>query len=399
MTVQLDGAEKLLLTKGTSDGELLRTITSDGEYTVAGPDSAYGPMELGTMLSISRPRESTDINEPVGRFIVGSQEQPSFPTHLRGLSGSTDPEIGAGETLSRTFSHRVRAEGRVLSLQVPEMLYQYYKNRLRTPNYGAYVSDSYDDQYIQSVVNEFEEFGRQQGLNDVDIINEMMRFVQNLEYTTDEVSAGYNEYPKYPLETLVDREGDCEDSSILLASLLEQFGYGSVLLLFEDQQHMAVGVAGEAGIEGTYYEQNGRRYYYTETTSSGWTIGQLPTNMEVGNPELAPIDDSGVLVFSYVVDTPSEGGTSVEVTMRNVGDGSGNAKAQAAFKNRDQQRVVSTVSDATRLRPNEEHTVTMDLEPPDDQTLRAEVGVVMDGVLQDRLRSEFRESVEMGEIA
>ncbi|MDS0258916.1 copper amine oxidase [Haloarcula sp. S1CR25-12] len=275
---------------------------------------------------------------------------------------------------------------------------QYYRKRLRTPNYGAYVSDTYDDQYIQNIVGAFEDFGDRQNLNDVGIINEMMEFVQNLQYTTDEVSAGYNEYPKYPIETLVDKEGDCEDSSILLSSMLDQFGYGSVLLIFKNQQHAAVGVAGDPDLEGTYYEQGGQRYYYTETTAPGYRIGQLPPDMEVGNPEITPVNDSGVLVFSYAVDTPSEGGASVEITMRNVGDGTGSAKAQAAFKNRSQQRVVSAVSDATQLSPNEEHTVTLDLEPPDDQDLRAEVGVVMDGILQDRLRSEFREPVDSGNM-
>jgi len=393
VTLQLDGAQKVVVTKGNSSGETVKTITSNGEYTIAGPNSDYGAAELGEMFWVSRPRESMEINEPVDSFMVGTQEQASFPLHLRGLSGSTDPELGDKETLSRTFNQDTERGGRSLSLQVPEVLYQYYKNRLRTPDYGAYVSDTYDDQYIQGIVGEFKDFGDRRDLNDVDIINEMMGFVQNLEYTSDRVSAGYNEYPKYPVETLVDREGDCEDSSILLASMLDQFGYGSVLLIFKDQQHMAVGVAGEEGIEGTYYEQNGRRYYYTETTAAGWNIGELPSDMEVGNPELAPVNNIGVLVFSYVVDTPSEGGASVEVTMRNVGDGAGDAKAQVAFKNKDQQRVVSAVSDSTRVEPTEEHTVTLDLTPPDDQPLRAEVGVVMDGMLQDRLRSEFREPV------
>jgi len=398
VTVQLNGAQQVVVTKGTSSGEVVKRITSDGKYTIAGSNSDYGIVELGEMFQVSRPRESIEINEPVDSFIVGSQEEVSFPVYLRGLRGSTDPNLKDSGTLSRTFDHDTRQGSRLLSLEVPNVLYEYYQDRLRTPNYGSYVSDTYDDQYIQSIVSEFEDFGERQNLNDVDIINEMMGFVQNLEYTLDKVSAGYNEYPRYPLETLVDREGDCEDSSILLASMLDQFGYGSVLLLFEDQQHAAVGVAGESGIEGAYYEQDGQRYYYTETTAPGYGIGQLPPDMEVGNPEVVSINNSGVLVFSYVVNTPSEGGASVEVTMRNVGDGTGSAKTQVAFKDKDQQRVVSAVSDATQLRPNEEHTVTLNLTPPDDQALRAEVGVVMDGTLQDRLRSEFREPVEMGNM-
>lgn len=398
VTVQLNGAQRLLVTKGTPNSEAIATINSSGEHTVVGPDTNHGPIEAGRTLWLVRPRESSDINASVGSFFVGSQEQATFPLHLRGLSGSTDPELEGGETVSREFYQGSGSDRRLLTLNVPVVLDQYYRSRLRTRNYGAYVSDTYDDQYIQNIVNEFEDFGERQNLNDGGIISEMMSFVQNLEYTTDKVSAGYNEYPKYPIETLVDREGDCEDSSILLSSMLDQFGYGSVLLIFEDQQHAAVGVAGDTSIEGTYYEQDGQRYYYTETTAPGYSIGQLPSSMEVGDPELAPVNNSGVLVFSYAVDTPSDGGASVEITMRNVGDGTGSAQAQVAFQDRSQQRVASEVSDSTRLRPSEEHTVTLNLSPPDDQALRAEVGVVMDGTLQDRLRSEYREPVESGNM-
>ncbi|MFC7047360.1 hypothetical protein ACFQH6_19820 [Halobacteriaceae archaeon GCM10025711] len=60
----------------------------------------------------------------------------------------------------------------------------------------------------------------------------LIDFVQNLPYVPDDVSAGVDEYPKYMMETLVEAGGDCEDSSILLASLLlsSSFGYGTVLI-------------------------------------------------------------------------------------------------------------------------------------------------------------------------
>ncbi|WP_229783180.1 copper amine oxidase [Haloarcula pellucida] len=394
-TVQLDGAEKVLVKRGTTSGETVATITSNGNHTIVGPNTSNGPIEMGRTLFLVRPTDSEleglNTSDVVGNHAVGSQQQPTFPLHLRGLHGSTDPNLETSGTLSRTFEQQTDSGPTALSISVPEVLYQYYKSRDRTREYGAYVSDTYDDQYIKSIVDEFERFGEEQGLNDVGVINLMTSFVQNLEYTSDTVSAGYNEYPKYPIETLVDREGDCEDSCILLASMLEQFGYGSTLLVFRDKQHMALGIAGGEDVPGTYYKKDGQRYYYVETTAPGWEIGQLPPDMEGGTPEFRPINDSGVLVFSYAVDTPASGGAAVEMSMRNVGDGVGTAQAKVVFQNADENLVASAQSQKVQLEPQGEYSTTLNLLPPDDQKLRAKVQVIMDGTVQDTLTSEWRQ--------
>ena len=115
---------------------------------------------MGRILFLVRPTESElegmDTVETVGSFSVGSQKQPTFPLHLRGLRGSTDPNLETSGMISRTFKSQSGAGPTALSLKIPEVLYQYYKNRDRTRKYGAYVSDTYDDQYIKGIVSEFE---------------------------------------------------------------------------------------------------------------------------------------------------------------------------------------------------------------------------------------------------
>jgi hypothetical protein len=98
--------------------------------------------------------------------------------------------------------------------------------------------------------------------------------VQSLPYVSDSVSAGYDEYPRFPFETLYHGGGDCEDSSILLAALLYDMGYGVALVEFPG--HMGVGVKGSQVLEGSYYDYAGTRYYYLETTNSGWDVGVIP---------------------------------------------------------------------------------------------------------------------------
>jgi len=43
---------------------------------------------------------------------------------------------------------------------------------------------------------------------------------------------------------------------------------------------MAVGVKGEESLSGSYFEVDGIRYYYVETTSPGWGIGDVPEKMQ-----------------------------------------------------------------------------------------------------------------------
>jgi len=87
------------------------------------------------------------------------------------------------------------------------------------------------------------------------------------------------EYPRYPVETLVDG-GDCEDKSVLLAAVLRAMGYRTALLLFNDNPgHMAVGVEC-AGCPGSYYQKDGVNYFYLESTHPGWSVGEIPPEFQ-----------------------------------------------------------------------------------------------------------------------
>lgn len=165
-------------------------------------------------------------------------------------------------------------------LNIPKTAYEYYKTveRKKIRDYSYYVTDPSDDEYLAGLAAKFKEAAEKENYSDLDMVKNIIFFVQNLQYVDDKVGTGYDEYPKFPLETLTDEGGDCEDSAILLASLLRELGYGTVLIQFED--HMAVGVKGEESILGSYYEVEGTRYYYVETTSTGWSIGEVPELME-----------------------------------------------------------------------------------------------------------------------
>ena len=153
-------------------------------------------------------------------------------------------------------------------------------------DYHNYVSDDNNHKLVKQLADEIKSLCDQCGYGESETIRETANFVQSIEYVDDMTSTGYTDFPKYPLETLYDQCGDCEDSSILLGALLKELGYGCIFI--ELPEHVAIGVKATDDAPGTYYDYNGSHYLYIETTNSGWDIGTLPDDF---NEEKAKIYD------------------------------------------------------------------------------------------------------------
>lgn len=177
------------------------------------------------------------------------------------------------------------------TLTIPLRDYFYYKGRPRPSwskyssmvagpyyyfkEYGFMVTDPYDDDIINSIVRQLNEEASTEDLSDLDKVSLVLRFVQNLTYTEDVDTTPFDEYPRYPVETLFDRGGDCEDTSILVAAILTAIDYDVALLLFEEYDHMGVGINIPLGY-GNSWIHDGKRYWYLETTG-GRSVGWAPT--------------------------------------------------------------------------------------------------------------------------
>lgn len=172
------------------------------------------------------------------------------------------------------------------SLEIPIEAVEIYKSIDRNYIYGYtyYVTHEEDDPYMNSLANVFKNTGAKEDFNDWDMINLAVSFVQYLEYVSDIDGTGYDEYPKFPLETLYDKGGDCEDLSILLASLIRELGYGTVLVVTDN--HMGVGI--KTSDEGNF-QYLGQEYYYIETTAPGWIIGDLPPELDGAAIRILPV--------------------------------------------------------------------------------------------------------------
>ena len=90
---------------------------------------------------------------------------------------------------------------------------------------------------------------------------------------------------KYPVETIVENEGDCDLFSFIVASIMNAGGLDVVLLLYEAENHMNVGVhlSGEPNDARStvyYFTHDGKPYYMAECTGDdwrhGWRVGECP---------------------------------------------------------------------------------------------------------------------------
>jgi hypothetical protein len=209
----------------------------------------------------------------------------------------------------KSFAWDYNGQHWIWNLSIPVDLYNAYKavpvsTRTSDGPAGYGFCTTTKDPYIQSLANELNDTANRQGYDDFHKVSFVLAFVQSLPYTSDKVTTGYDEYPRFPIETLVDDGGDCEDTSILFATLTLIMSYGTVYI--NPPNHYAVGILGN-DLQGTYWtypEGSNKTYYYCETTGNGFTIGQLPDEFQGQSAFVYPIDESKQFVPN-LVDLPT----------------------------------------------------------------------------------------------
>lgn len=234
-----------------------------------------------TDISLSWSSSDSSVATVSKGIVTGISEGPAIitATTVNGKSASCNVSI-VSDNKNIQFNWEDNYCEWTYTIEIPTEVYIAYKavdRNLQGNYYNLYVTDTADDKLMGDIAKTFYNEGVKNGYDDYQIIELMISFVQSLDYVSDDIGTGYDEYPKFPLETLYDKGGDCEDTSILLASLIRELGYGVVLVMFDN--HMGVAIIGESDMAGYYYEYNGSHYYYVETTSPGWKIGELPSEL------------------------------------------------------------------------------------------------------------------------
>ena len=139
---------------------------------------------------------------------------------------------------------------------------------------------------IRQLASEFQRLLEKRNWSTYNQANNVMKFIQTcIPYSSDMDTTGHQDWARYPIETLVEGTGDCEDVAILCASVLARLGFSVILLCYPN--HLAFGVAGADELSGDYIvdAKTGRKYFYGEATAKGWHLGQIPPKYRGIEPE------------------------------------------------------------------------------------------------------------------
>lgn len=339
--------------------------------------------------------EDLDIDEEESDDSEVTDDQPQFD-HLHGINGQTYPPDIEGST-HRRFEWNALGSEWWYELNISNSVAEYYENRYgRSRNYDMYVSDPYGSEYISGIADEFERLGKKYDLTRREIVNLAVSFVQSMEYTPDDVTSAFDQYTYYPVESLVERGGDCEDSTILLAAILREFGYGCMLLYMPDvepEAHMALGVKGDSSVTGTYYTLNDTRYYYVETTGKTRGVGDMPDWDGSTNAEFIMIEDHSTLVYEYETVVDDSGSIDLNTTVWNYGNTSPvQTSFYAVFEDRSGQFYSEVEAYLGPIENEDQVSKRLQMDPPDDQELRLNTALMTNENIHDMNRSEWRTS-------
>jgi len=177
--------------------------------------------------------------------------------------------LNVPQAMGRRYIWNSDNETYTLLLGLSIEAYNSYTNRKRAKWVEMLAEGVYT---AKPIADEFRKLADKNGWTAEQTANFVLAFVQSLPYTTDDVATGKDEFPRYALETLIAGGGDCEDTTILYGSILLVLGYD--VLALNPEGHLALGVNGK--FHGSYFELNKMRYYYSETTGTGWKIGEVP---------------------------------------------------------------------------------------------------------------------------
>ena len=244
------------------------------------------------------------------------------------------------------------------------------------------VTHPYDDEYINTIIRKFNLIALEEHLTEEEKINLVISFVQSLPYSYDNVTTPYDEYARYPLETLIDK-----DSSILAASLLKSMNYDVILI--NPPEHMAVGVNME--IYGSYWEYEGKNYYYIETTCEGWKIGEIPDDYSESSAYLYALNPIPMCVHNWTAQWRGKNQMAVTITVTNLGSAMAeNFKIYAAFDAGDDYVWNSEESESFDLNIGKSYTHTLTLDVPNNEHTRLIVHVIdTEGYAVDTTYSEW----------
>lgn len=167
-----------------------------------------------------------------------------------------------------------------------------FRNQLYSTerNYEKYWRNIYYDlyQYDKDVIgflqDSLQAIGKRNLLSRNEFAKLVVSFVQDIPYNY--VVPGpcdRNDHPcraseKFgilsPIEFLYSLSGDCDTRSVLLYAILKHFNYSPLIMISNEYRHAMIAI--DIPASGDYLIHKGKKFYFWETTNTGWLPGMLP---------------------------------------------------------------------------------------------------------------------------
>ena len=164
-----------------------------------------------------------------------------------------------------------------LTISITQTLYEYYLNKNHQLYNNYDLSKFVTPNSLEPVANDlWKIYGTEEN------------FVNGVLMITHQIPYMESGPQKYPIETIKENEGDCDLFSFLAASIIKAGGIDVVLLVFEEAEHMMVGVnlsqePADARMNACYFTYEEKQYYVAECTGNfegGWRVGECPDSVQ-----------------------------------------------------------------------------------------------------------------------
>jgi hypothetical protein len=233
------------------------------------------------------------------------------------------PENSAAGNYDRAYTFYVQYGNyrfsHTLYTSVPPSLYDYYRSKSRSLYSDSDYSKFVTPDAVRSIAESIKNGIRNKLYSDEEFANVVLMVVRQVQYVRSNV--------KYPAETIVDNSGNCDELSLLAASIMKAGGLDVVLLYYKglNPRHMNVGVYlpytpvyRTWWMAPQFYEYNDKKYWIAECTPLGeWKVGDLPSSLVGAEPRIISLEnceESSPAQVSSSLDSPLNP-SSISITL------------------------------------------------------------------------------------
>lgn len=151
----------------------------------------------------------------------------------------------------------------------------------------------HDQEYLLPLQDSIRALARRESIVGSELMHTIVSMVQDIRYNyiiSVDSCYRHTDFPCVPnqrfgilspVEFLYTLSGDCDTRTVLLFSLLKDLGFDPVIVNSSKYLHSMLAVDIPSG--GDYVLHKGRKFYFWETTSTGWQPGMIPPGMNDTN--------------------------------------------------------------------------------------------------------------------